>query len=52
MDDLIRVCVPNMVKQGFSEDQAQAYMKQILPTLDYWKRFEEFSDNGRFETLK
>ena len=52
MDDLIRVCVPNMVKQGFSEDQARAYMKQILPTLDYWKRFEEFSDNGQFETFK
>ena len=52
MDDLIRVCVPNMVKQGFSEDQARAYMKQILPTLDYWKRFEELSDNGQFETFK
>ncbi len=52
MDDLIRVCLPNMVKQGFSEDQARTYMKQMLPTLDYWKRYEELSDNGEFETFK
>ena len=52
MEDLIRVCVPNMVKQGFSEDQARTYMKQILPTLDYWKRYEELSDNGQFEEFK
>ena len=52
MDDLIRVCVPNMVKQGFSEDQARTYMRQMLPTLDYWKRYEELSDNGQFEAFK
>ena len=52
MDDLIRVCVPNMVKEGFTEDQARSYMKQILPKLDYWKRYEELSDNGEFEAFK
>lgn len=52
MDDLIRVCVPHMVKQGFSEDQARSYMKQMLPTLDYWKRYEDLSDGGQFETFK
>ena len=52
MDDLIRVCVPNMVKEGFSEDQARSYMKQILPKLDYWKRYEELSDHGEFEDFK
>jgi len=52
MDDLIRVCVPNMVKQGFSEDQARTYMRQMLPTLDYWKRYGELSDNGQFEAFK
>ena len=31
MDDLIRVCVPNMVQQGFTEEQARSYMKQMLP---------------------
>ena len=27
-------------------------MKQKLPQLDYWKRYEELSDNGQFEALK
>ena len=27
-------------------------MKQMLPTLDYWKRYEELSDNGEFEQFK
>jgi transcriptional regulator with XRE-family HTH domain len=52
MDDLIDVCVPHMVKEGFSEEQARSYMKQTLPHLDYWKRYEELSDNGQFEAFK
>ena len=52
MDELIRVCIPQMVKQGFSEDQARTYMQQKLPTLDYWKRYEELSDNGEFDAFK
>ncbi|MDO4614660.1 MAG: zinc ribbon domain-containing protein [Lachnospiraceae bacterium] len=52
MDDLIRVCIPNLVKEGFSEEQARTYMKQMLPKLDYWKRYEELSDNGQFEEFK
>ncbi len=52
MDDLIEVCIPNMVSQGFSEEQARSYMKQTLPGLDYWKRYEELSDGGQFEAFK
>lgn len=52
MDDLIEVCIPHMAKQGFSEEQARAYMKQMLPKLDYWKRYEELSDDGEFEAFK
>lgn len=52
MDELIGVCVPHMVEQGFSEEQARAYMKQKLPELDYWKRYEELSDNGQFDAFK
>ena len=52
MDDLINVCIPHMVKEGFTEDQARTYMKQMLPTLDYWKRYEELSDDGQFEAFK
>ncbi len=52
MDELIRVCIPQMVKQGFTEEQARMYMQQKLPTLDYWKRYEELSDNGEFDAFK
>ena len=52
MDDLINVCIPQMVKQGFSEKQAREYMEQMLPTLDYWKKYEELSDDGEFEAFK
>jgi hypothetical protein len=52
MDDLIDICVPNMVKEGFTEEQARTYMKQMLPKLDYWKRYDELSDGGQFEAFK
>ena len=52
MDDLIDVCVKHMVNDKFTEEQARSYMKQLLPSLDYWKRYEELSDNGQFEAFK
>ena len=52
MDDLIDVCVNHMVNEHFSEEQARSYMKQMRPKLDYWKRYEELSDNGQFEAFK
>ena len=52
MDDLINVCVAHMVNENFTEEQARAYMKQVLPTLDYWKRYDELSDDGQFEAFK
>ena len=52
MDDLIDVCVRNMTGEGFSEDEARAYMKQVLPKLDYWKHYGELADNGEFEAFK
>ncbi len=52
MDELIEVCVKHMANEDFSEEQARAYMKQVLPTLDYWKRYEELSDDGQFEQFK
>lgn len=52
MDDLIDVCVKHMVNEKFTEEQARLYMKGLLPKLDYWKRYEELSDNGQFEAFK
>ncbi len=52
MDDLIDVCVGHMVNESFTEEQARAYMKQMLPKLDYWKRYGELSDDGQFSKFK
>ena len=52
METLIDVCVQHMVSDVFTEEQARAYMRQLLPTLDYWKRYEELGDNGEFEQFK
>ena len=52
MDTLIDVCVSNMVGENFTEAEARAYLKQTLPKLDYWKRYEELSDGGEFEAFK
>jgi len=52
MDDLIDVCVRQMANDGFTEEQARAYLRQTLPSLDYWKRYEELSDGGQFEAFK
>ena len=52
MDDLIEVCVRNMVGEDCTEEQARAYLKQTLPRLDYWKRYEALSDDGQFEAFK
>ena len=52
MDDLIEVCMPHMVGQGFTEEQARGYMKNMLPTLNYWKKYGELGDGGQFEAFK
>lgn len=52
MDALIDVSVKHMVNENFTEEQARSYMKGLLPTLDYWKKYDELSDNGQFEEFK
>ena len=52
MDDLIEVCIPHMVNEHFTEEQARSYMKKVLPNLDYWKRHEELGDGGKFDAFK
>ena len=50
--ELIDVCAGHMVNEQFTEDQARAYLKQRLPELDYWKHYEELSDDGQFDQFK
>lgn len=51
-EDLIEVSVNNLVNTGTKKEDAYKQVKKILPTLDYWKRYEELSDHGQFEAFK
>ena len=52
MDELIDVCVKNMVSEAYSEEEVRTYLKATLPKLDYWKRYKELGRNGAFEAFK
>jgi len=52
MDDLIEVCVNNMASDSFPAEQARAYMKALLPKLDYWKRYKYLDGAEKFEEFK
>ncbi len=52
MDDLIEVCVKNMVSEEHPEKEVRGYLKNMLPQLDYWKRYKELDDGGKFDEFK
>ena len=52
MDELIEVCIKNMTDSHHSEQEVRSYLKELLPRLDYWKRYEELGDGGKFEEFK
>lgn len=52
MDDLIDVCVKNMVSAEHSEEEVRSYLKATLPKLDYWRHYEELGGNKAFEEFK
>ena len=38
IDELIEACLPFMLNEGFTEEQARSYMKENLPKLEYWRK--------------
>ena len=52
MDDLIDVCVGDMANDQFTAEQVRAYMKDMLPKLDYWKRYTNLAGAAKFEAFK
>ena len=52
MDDLIDVCVKNLVSEEHSESEVRSYLKATLPKLDYWSRYKELGGNEAFEQFK
>ncbi len=52
MDDLIEVCVAHMANDAFPSEQVRAYMKALLPKLDYWKQYKNLDGAEKFEEFK
>jgi len=52
MDDLIEVCVGHMANDQFTPEQVRAYMKDMLPKLDYWKKHKNLAGAEKFEEFK
>ena len=52
MDDLIDFCAEHMANESFSPEQVRTYMKDMLPKLNYWKRYAEFDDEEKFNKFK
>lgn len=52
LDDLIEICLKNMVTAEHPEAEVRAYLNAMLPKLDYWKRHSTLSDGGAFEAFK
>lgn len=52
MDSLIEVCVGHMANDQFTPEQVRAYMKDMLPKLDYWKRYKNLDGAEQFEAFK
>ena len=52
MDDLIEYCAEHMANEYFSPEQVRAYMKDMLPKLNYWKRYAEIGGEEKFDEFK
>lgn len=52
MDDLIDVCVNHMSNDQFTPEQVRAYMKDMLPKLNYWKQQKGLGTADQFEAFK
>lgn len=52
MDELIEVCAGNMAGEQCTKEQAREYLKQMLPTLDYWKNRAKDGGGEKIDELK
>ena len=52
MDDLIDFCAEHLTNENTSSDQIRAYMKNMLPKLNYWKRYAELGGEEHFNAFK
>jgi len=52
MDDLIDFCAERMSSESFPSDRVRSYMKDMLPRLNYWKRYADLGGEEGFLAFK
>ena len=52
MDDLIEYCATHMAGENWPAEQVRAYMSEMLPKLDYWKRYLSLGGEEKLEEFK
>lgn len=52
MDDLIDICIKTMSNEQFTPEQVREYMKNMLPSLNYWKQYQNLANAEQFEEFK
>jgi len=52
MDDLIDFCAERMADENFSSKEVRAYMKDMLPKLNYWKQYESLGGADKLDAVK
>lgn len=52
MDDLIEFCAGHMANEHFSPEQVRAYMRDMLPKLDYWKKYRKLGGEEKFDEFR
>ena len=52
MDDLIEFCAGHMANEHFSPEQVRAYMRDMLPKLEYWKKYRELGGEEKIDEFK
>lgn len=52
MDDLIDFCAEHMSNETLSPDSIREYMKEMLPKLNYWKKYTDLGGDKKFDEFK
>ena len=52
MDDMIEFLIEHLSNDQFPSEQVRAYVKESLPKLKYWKRYEKLGGQDKFEEFK
>ena len=52
LEELTDFLVKHMSSENWPAEQARAYFEEMLPNLNYWKRYKELGGDEKFQELK